>query len=301
MKSIMTSIGGFLMALADSVPGVSGGTIAFIMGFYDEFIGSIDALISGSRQEKIKAVKFLVKLAVGWIIGFVSAVLVLTSVFESHIYVISSLFIGFIIFAIPIIIKEEKDTLKNGRAWHAAFVIIGIAVVALITYFNPTSGDGGIDTSSFSIALGGYSLIAGAIAISAMVLPGISGSTLMLIFGLYVPIITGIKDLIKLDLHAAPMLICFAVGIIIGFVAVVKIIKKCLSRFRSQTIYLVLGLMLGSLYAIVMGPTTLDDPQEMMTFDKITFGCLAAFIIGGAVIFGLQLLKKALEAHDGEK
>ncbi len=301
MKSILTSVGGFLMALADSVPGVSGGTIAFIMGFYDEFIGSIDALISGNRQEKIRALKFLLKLAVGWIIGFVSAVLVLTSVFESHIYVISSLFIGFIVFALPVIITEEKNTLKNGKVWHAAFVILGIAVVALITYFNPTSGDGGIDTSSFSIALGGYSALAGAIAISAMVLPGISGSTLMLIFGLYVPIITGIKDVLKLDLHAAPMLICFAVGIIIGFVLVVKIIKICLKKFRSQTIYLVLGLMLGSLYAIVMGPTTLDDPQEMMTPDKITVGCIIAFLVGGAVIFGLQLLKKALEVHDNKK
>lgn len=301
MKSILTSVGGFLMALADSVPGVSGGTIAFIMGFYDEFIGSIDALISGNRQEKIRALKFLLKLAVGWIIGFVSAVLVLTSVFESHIYVISSLFIGFIVFALPVIINEEKNTLKNGKVWHAAFVILGIAVVALITYFNPTSGDGGIDTSSFSIALGGYSVLAGAIAISAMVLPGISGSTLMLIFGLYVPIITGIKDVLKLDLHAAPMLICFAVGIIIGFVLVVKIIKICLKKFRSQTIYLVLGLMLGSLYAIVMGPTTLDDPQEMMTPDKITVGCIIAFLVGGAVIFGLQMLKKALEVHDNKK
>lgn len=301
MKSILTSIGGFLMALADSVPGVSGGTIAFIMGFYDEFIGSIDALISGNRQEKIRALKFLLKLAVGWIIGFVSAVLVLTSVFESHIYVISSLFIGFIVFALPVIVTEEKNTLKNGKVWHAAFVILGIAIVALITYFNPTSGDGGIDTSSFSIALGGYSVLAGAIAISAMVLPGISGSTLMLIFGLYVPIITGIKDVLKLDLHAAPMLICFAVGIIIGFVLVVKIIKICLKKFRSQTIYLVLGLMLGSLYAIVMGPTTLDDPQEMMTPDKITVGCIIAFLVGGAVIFGLQMLKKALEVHDNKK
>ena len=292
MKSIMTSISGFLMALADSVPGVSGGTIAFIMGIYDDFIGSIDALISGNKQERIAALKFLVKLGIGWIIGFISAVLVLTSVFESHIYVISSLFLGFIVFALPIIIKEEKETLKNSKAWQLIFVI---AVVSLITYFNPAGADGGINTDSFSIGLGAYSLLAGAIAISAMVLPGISGSTLMLIFGLYVSIISGIKDILHFDFHAAPMLICFGIGIIIGFVTVVKIIKKSLVRFRPQTIYLVLGLMLGSLYAIVMGPTTLDTPQEMLSFDKITVGCVIAFIIGGAVILGLQLLKRVME------
>lgn len=294
MKSIMTSISGFLMALADSVPGVSGGTIAFIMGIYDDFIGSIDALISGNKQERIAALKFLVKLGIGWIIGFISAVLVLTSVFESHIYVISSLFLGFIVFALPIIIKEEKETLKNSKAWQLIFVVLGIAVVSLITYFNPAGADGGINTDSFSIGLGAYSLLAGAIAISAMVLPGISGSTLMLIFGLYVSIISGIKDILHFDFHAAPMLICFGIGIIIGFVTVVKIIKKSLVRFRPQTIYLVLGLMLGSLYAIVMGPTTLDTPQEMLSFDKITVGCVIAFIIGGAVILGLQLLKRVM-------
>lgn len=286
------------MALADSVPGVSGGTIAFIMGIYDEFIGSIDGLITGNKQEKIKSLKFLIKLGIGWIIGFIAAVLVLSSVFESHIYVISSLFLGFIIFAIPIIVREEKETIKASRWWQLIFLILGIAIVALITYFNPASGDGGIQTDSFNVGLGVYSLVCGAIAVSAMVLPGISGSTLMLIFGLYVSIISGIKDLLSFDFHAVPMLLCFGIGIIIGFVTIVKIIKKSLVRFRPQTIYLVLGMMIGSLYAIVMGPTTLDAPQEMLSLDKVTLSCVAAFIIGGIVILALQLLKRLINKQD---
>ncbi|MCD8328042.1 MAG: DUF368 domain-containing protein [Ruminococcus sp.] len=286
------------MALADSVPGVSGGTIAFIMGIYDEFIGSIDGLITGNKQERIKSLKFMVKLGIGWIIGFIAAVLVLSSVFESHIYVISSLFLGFIIFAIPIIVREEKETIKASRWWQLIFLILGIAIVAFITYFNPASGDGGIQTDSFSVALGVYSLVCGAIAVSAMVLPGISGSTLMLIFGLYVSIISGIKDLLSFDFHAVPMLLCFGIGVIIGFVTIVKIIKKSLVRFRPQTIYLVLGMMIGSLYAIVMGPTTLDTPQEMLSLDKVTLSCVAAFIIGGIVILALQLLKRLINKQD---
>ena len=84
------------MALADSVPGVSGGTIAFLMGFYDKFIGSLNALISGTKAERIDALKYLVKLGIGWAVGFCSSVLVLANVFESQIYRVSSLFIGFI-------------------------------------------------------------------------------------------------------------------------------------------------------------------------------------------------------------
>ena len=88
-------IGGFCMALADSVPGVSGGTIAFIMGFYDNFIGSIHDFVFGSMKEKKQALRFLIKLGIGWLTGMILAVLILYSLFESHIYVISSLFIGF--------------------------------------------------------------------------------------------------------------------------------------------------------------------------------------------------------------
>lgn len=87
-------INGFCMALADSVPGVSGGTIAFIMGFYDRFIGGIHDLVFGRIEEKKRAVKYLARLGVGWMIGMALAVVILSSLFESHIYVVSSLFLG---------------------------------------------------------------------------------------------------------------------------------------------------------------------------------------------------------------
>ena len=104
---------GFCMALADSVPGVSGGTVAFIMGFYDRFIGSIHDLAFGKMKEKKAAIVYLAKLGVGWIIGMVMAVIVLSALFESHIYTVSSLFIGFITGAIPLIVKEEKESMKE--------------------------------------------------------------------------------------------------------------------------------------------------------------------------------------------
>ena len=108
MKKILTFIYGFCMALADSVPGVSGGTVAFLLGFYDNFVGSLDDLISGTKKKRISAIKYLIKLGIGWTIGFGLAVIILANVFETHIYQISSLFMGFIIFAIPIVIIEEK-------------------------------------------------------------------------------------------------------------------------------------------------------------------------------------------------
>ena len=113
MDFLINAIRGFCMALADSVPGVSGGTIAFILGFYDKFINSLDSLVFGKKEAKIGAIKFLLKVGLGWAIGMIIAALVLTNLFETHIYEVSSVFIGFIIFSIPFIIKEEKEALKG--------------------------------------------------------------------------------------------------------------------------------------------------------------------------------------------
>lgn len=295
MKFVIDAIRGFCMALADSVPGVSGGTIAFILGFYDKFINSIDNLISGSKEEKISAIKFLAKLGVGWAIGMVLAMLFLASIFESQIYAVSSVFLGFIVFAIPIIIKEEKESIK-GKYKNIIFALIGIAIVVAITFLNPVSGTGtNIEVSNLSIGLCVYVFISAMIAISAMVLPGISGSTLLLIFGLYIPIVNAIKEFLHLNFAYLPVLIIFGLGVITGVLLVIKLIKMALKKFRPQTIYLIIGLMIGSLYAIVMGPTTLEIPRDPMSISTFS---IIWFAIGGAIIFGLQKMKTLLDKKE---
>lgn len=289
-KFIVTALQGFCMALADSVPGVSGGTVAFILGYYEKFINSLNAMVSKDSDKK-EALKFLGKLGVGWAIGLILASLVLSSVFETHIYAISSLFIGFILFAIPSIIKEEKDTLK-GKYQYLIFTAIGIAVVALLTYFNPTSGGGiNVDINSLNIGICIYAFVVGMVAISAMILPGISGSTILLIFGLYIPIINSIKEVLHLQLEYLPILIVFGFGVLAGIALIIKLVKKALDKYRTQTIYTVIGLMIGSLYAIVRGPTTLKVPQEAMNFG--TFNILF-FVIGAAVIGAMEFAKYKL-------
>ena len=96
MSFLVNGFRGFCMALADSVPGVSGGTVAFILGFYDQFINALDRLMYGNLKEKKSALFYLIKLGIGWVIGMAGAILILTSLFESHIYEVSSVFIGFI-------------------------------------------------------------------------------------------------------------------------------------------------------------------------------------------------------------
>ena len=244
--------------------------------------------MSKDKEKRKDAFFFLVKLGIGWVIGFLSAVIVLTSLFESHIYAVSSLFIGFIIFAIPIMIVEEKNCLK-GKYYNLIFTLIGIAIVVAITYFNRGDSGSSVDLNNLNVGMYVYIFVAGMVAIAAMVLPGISGSTLLLIFGLYMPIMNVIKDCMHFKLDKVHVVIIFGLGIVTGVVVTLRLIKKALANFRSQTIYTVIGLMLGSIYAIIMGPQTLETPQSPMSWS--TFSILF-FIIGGVVVLGLQQLKK---------
>lgn len=287
------------MALADSVPGVSGGTIAFILGFYDNFVNSLNNLISSDKIGRINALKFLTKIGVGWVVGFILSVLFITSIFEKNIYEINSLFLGFIIASIPIIVKSEKKTLLSNNK-NIIFLIIGIIVVCGLTYFNPITSKGhsfSVRADNLSLAFGAYIFISGMIAISAMVLPGISGSTILLIFGLYTPILNAIKQVLKFNFEYLPSIIIFGFGIIAGILLTVRVVRSLLRKFRAQTIYCIIGLMIGSIYAVIMGPTSLEIPRPPMSL--ATFS-IVFFAIGCTLVPALEKLKVILEKKNIE-
>lgn len=131
----------------------------------------------------------------------------------------------------------------------------------------------------------------GMVAISAMFLPGISGSTLLLIFGAYLPVISAVRGVLGMDLSYVPGLAFFGVGVLTGVVTVVKAIQICLEKFRPQAVYMILGMMLGSFYAILQGPTTLASPQKAMNLETFHF---LAFLAGVALVVGMQVFSQKL-------
>ena len=286
------------MALADSIPGVSGGTIAFILGFYDEFVSSLHNLISGSKVERINALRFLSKIGIGWVTGFILSVIFITAIFEKNIYEISSLFLGFIIASIPLIIKSEKRTLSEWK--NIVFLLIGIVVVFTMTYFNPISSSGrsfSIKAENLGLIFGIYIFLSGMIAISAMVLPGISGSTILLIFGLYTPILNAIKGILKLNFEYLPGVVIFGSGILIGVLLTIRSVRYLLRKFRSQTIYCIIGLMIGSIYAVIRGPLSLEVPQSPMNLESFN---IIFFVIGCILVPALEMLKVLLKSKSDD-
>ena len=110
---IRNIVNGFCMALADSVPGVSGGTVAFIMGFYENFIDALNNVFARDKNNMKKSAIYLGKMGIGWIIGILSSILLLSALFEKNIYFMSSLFFGLSLGAIPFILRSQWENIKG--------------------------------------------------------------------------------------------------------------------------------------------------------------------------------------------
>lgn len=119
---------GFCMALADSVPGVSGGTVAFILGFYEKFIDALHGLFGKDNGARKVAVLYLAKLGVGWCLGLCLSVVALNDLFQTKTYFLSSLFLGLTAAAFPFILRTEWWALK-GKGRYLPYTLLGVALV----------------------------------------------------------------------------------------------------------------------------------------------------------------------------
>lgn len=188
LKNFITAFNGMCMAMADSVPGVSGGTVAFILGFYDQFINSLHDIFGADRVSRRRAAVYLLRLGAGWLPGMTICILLLSKLFEKNIYFMSSLFLGLTIASIPFIIVSEKSALV-GKWKNILFTFTGAFIVTALSLLRSGSYSAlsSIDFGNIEITGMLYLLLSGMIAITAMVLPGISGSSILLIAGVYLP------------------------------------------------------------------------------------------------------------------
>ena len=294
---ILTAIHGFCMALADSVPGVSGGTIAFILGFYDRFLDALHSLFGKDNAARNAAIVYLLKLGAGWVIGMGACVLALSRLFEAHIYFMSSLFLGLTLASFPFVIRAEKHALR-GQERYAPFAVFGVLLVVLLTLVRSNAAAVTIRFAGAPVWMLGYIFISGMIAITAMVLPGISGSTILLIAGVYLPAIQAVKAFLRFDFSVFTGLCALGFGVLAGVGLSIHAIRAALKKYRPQMVWLILGLMAGSLYAIIMGPASLDIPQAPVGLQHFD---LAGFALGIAILLGLEALRKCTVRQTASK
>lgn len=231
---------GFIMGAADVVPGVSGGTMAFIFGIYEKLINSIKIVsgkalklfIQGKFKQALSLVpfSFLIPLATGLGLAVILLSSVLTYLLETQPVLVWSFFFGLVVASISIVSKRvtkwtAKEILAAGVAAAAAYVIVGAV---------PT------ETAATPLAF----LVSGAIAICAMILPGVSGSFLLIILGKYQQILMAVqdKDFITLGI--------FMVGAVIGLALFSRVLSWMFEYHESFIISILTGFMIGSLRKI---------------------------------------------------
>lgn len=231
---------GMAMGAADVVPGVSGGTIAFITGIYEELISSLDALSLSSlkvlRKEGVKAFwkkvngNFFVALLLGVGISVFSLAKLVTHLLVNYPVLIWSFFFGLIIASFIIVFKTVKE--YNFKTLFA--LVIGTVIAGLISVMETT----GEASSNWFLVL------SGAIAICAMILPGISGAFILVLLGSYNQIISGIKEF---DVTVIGL---FGIGCVLGLLSFSKLLKYMFTHFKAVVLALLSGFLLGSLLKV---------------------------------------------------
>lgn len=285
---MLSAFHGLCMALADSVPGVSGGTIAFILGFYDDLLRALQGLFNGKGPVRRQSLRALLRFGIGWGVGMAACILALAELFELHVYFMCSLFLGLSAAAFPLVARAERGALRN-TARYAPLALLGAALVVGLTLLREDAAVSlRVDFSELRVWPLLYLFVSGAIAVSAMILPGISGSTLLLIAGVYLPAMHALRQLLRLDFSGLPGILALGLGAAAGAALAARAIRAALRRFRSQMVWLILGLMAGSLYAIVMGSAGLQTPQTPVSLQTFS---LPGFLLGAAVLLLLELLR----------
>lgn len=237
---IFITLKGMAMGAADVVPGVSGGTIAFISGIYEELITSINninlSLIGIFKKEGIKAVwnkingNFLVSLFIGIFISVLSLAKFLSWLLENEPVLLWSFFFGLVVASIFFVGKE----IKQWNLGKITILVLGAALAYFITEL-PVSEN----TDSLP-----YLFMSGALAICAMILPGISGAFILVLLGSYKTILDAVHE------RDLKIVITVALGAIFGLLSFARLLKWMFSHYKNTTLALLAGFILGSLNKI---------------------------------------------------
>lgn len=302
----MVGLKGCAMGMADVVPGVSGGTIAFISGIYEELLGSIKSidleaiklLFTGKFRalwEKING-KFLFSLIAGIGVAILTMARLMTYMLENHPIITWSFFFGLIIASALMVARE----VNSWSALSVVTMIVGIVLSYWITVVSPatTPNDWW------------FVMLSGAIAICAMILPGISGAFILLLLGKYMFIMEAVTQL------NIGVLVVFAIGAVAGIVSFSHVLSWLLAKWHDATVTMLMGFMIGSLNKVWPWKQTLEtyldshgveQPLVQANVSPMQFEVLGSeshlvlaivsCVAGFALIYVIEMIGKRVKAN----
>ena len=276
---------GIFIGLANIIPGVSGGTIAVILGIFDDLIDAINNFFSDIK----KNLRFIMPIGFGVLFSILSFSSILELCLKKYSLPTNIFFIGLIFGSIPVIYKKA---IKNGlKRNYFLYILISILIVILASNFNNDNTAQINNDLSFIFILKIF--LGGLLAAIAMIIPGISGSFVMVLLGIYPTVINSVANISRcllnlsdksLLIQTGAIIFSLGVGVISGILLISKLISVLLEKFYSETYFCILGLIIGSIYGIFASPMTYQSGINnfMILISVISFfvGAIISYFLG---------------------
>ena len=252
IEMIKTILKGLVMGTANIIPGVSGGTMAVSMGIYDKLIHCLTHLFKEFKE----SIKFLIPVAIGMGIALVGLSFIIEPAFAHFPLQTNCLFVGLIVGGLPAVIKKVK-----GKGVKVSYVIPFLVFFAVVVGMAAIGEqEGAAADLSFNLWSVIRLFVVGVIASATMVIPGVSGSMMLLLMGYYNPIVASIKNFVKAlvafdvngILQGCGVLVPMGLGIVVGIFAIAKLIEVIFEKFPIQAYWAIIGLIVASPFAIFL-------------------------------------------------
>ncbi len=283
-ENIILGVKGFIMGIANIIPGVSGGTLALTLGIYERFIGAISHFFSNLKEN----IKFLLPIAIGLCLAILSMSRVIDYSYEHFPIPTTLFFVGLVIGGIPMLYHKVKGK-KEGKQISSWIILLMTFSLVIVMAFADQLFGTTAKVNLSGLDLWGYIILffVGMIAAATMVIPGVSGSLVLMLLGYYYPILKVVKSLTKFENLGENIMIAgiFGVGVLVGIVLISKIIEFLLKKFETKTYYGVLGFIFASILAI---PISTYNEVENLVFSvpQILIGIIF-MAIGGLIAYKL--------------
>lgn len=282
-EKLILVIKGFIMGIANIIPGVSGGTLAMTLGIYEQFISSISHLFSKLKEN----LKFLIPVAIGMILAIITLSRVIDYSFKHFPLPTMLFFVGLVLGGIPMIYSKIKDEKKTKPSNIITFLIPFAIVIFMSVIGMFATGMGEVNLGNLNFFGFVILFLVGMIAAGTMVIPGVSGSLVLMLLGYYYPVLGLIKAITKFENLGHNILVAgvFGMGIIVGIVAISKIIEFLFSKYEKKFYFGVFGFILASAPAIILSgiqeiSIIFTIPQIIVSIVLLIIGFIVSYKLG---------------------
>ena len=262
LGNLLLIVKGFILGIANIIPGVSGGTLAMTMGIYEDIIKSISSILKTPK----KSLKLLLYLGIGAALSILILSKLLNYTLTNYAFATTLFFIGLIVGGFPLLLKKAK-----GHKVSLGYLLSFLSTTSLVIILRL------LQTSENTVSLNNISLftmiillLVGMLAASTMVIPGVSGSFVLLLIGFYKPILNTISNITKFNLlgHNLLILVPFGIGVLLGIVITAKVIEYLLKKYEIYTYYGIYGFILSSILVLILNVynKATGIPEVVVTF-----------------------------------